>query len=102
MKKSSAKTKDKHIVDFEHEIILPDNTVIEAKIQALWELVNNGIGKYECWGAKFTDNQYDWELFDMYYVGEGNEDFVSQYIDQHIDELTEISRDILISKQDDR
>lgn len=85
-------------VRFTHEITLSDNQVVSAELEAVWDWVDNGIGQYEYWGGKFRDVDYEWELFDITYLGEQHKDEINDYIDENLDKLRDISYDKLTSE----
>jgi len=48
---------------FETEVEVDGNIYfVSGKLEA--EIVDNGIGEYEFWGARATDHYYEWELND--------------------------------------
>lgn len=86
----------KQIIDFEFDFPLANGeTLQEVPLKAEFHWVNEGIGKYECWGAIYTDNHYQWELHNIEYAGNNTTHDYNALIDEHYEEICKKAENLL-------
>ena len=90
MRKRIYKPSNLHTLDIEQEIPIENGQEFAAKLKVSIRWVNNGIGKYECWGAIGFDNQYEWELYEVTHQTEPSHyEIVETFIENNEDKIKE-------------
>jgi hypothetical protein len=86
----------KQVIDFEFDFpLVHGETLQEVPLKAEFHWVNEGIGRYECWGAIYTDNHYQWELHNIEYAGNDTTHDYNALIDEHYEEICTKAENLL-------